>query len=100
MELVLDAFENENYKMLDQIATKEAIRSLGYLLDQLPYPIVQVYSTEWKHEYNYRVELSNDQYFDVYLEFGKWPDCPVEIFTDDEVIAHYHLIRVGEFIQP
>lgn len=44
--------------------------------------------------------MVNGQYFDVYLEYEKWPECPDEDFTDDEVTAHYRLISVGKLIQP
>jgi len=83
------------------VATEDAIHSLSYIPKHSLLPIVQVYPTDSLDSIlNYRVEMVNGQYFDVYLEFGKWPECPDENFTDDEVTAHYRLISVGKLIQP
>ncbi len=101
MELVLDAYMSDDAGFLSQVATKDAIRSLGYIPKDSLSPIVQVYPTDSLDSiFNYRVEMVNEQYFDVYLEYEKWPECPDKDFTDDEVTAHYRLTSVGKLIQP
>ncbi len=101
MEIVLDAHRNNDYALLNQIATEQAIQNLNYFPKALPLPIQQVYPTDsLKSKYNYRVEMINGEYFDVYLEFEGWLECPVEEFTDEEVIEQYRLMQVGKLVAP
>ncbi len=101
MEIVLEARKNQDKELLQKLATNGAIFSLDRL-PNLPSQPVDVLPLDYLKdtEYNYRVFYDDTHYFDVWLEYNAWPECPDDEFTDEEVMAHFRLLRVGNYNEP
>lgn len=101
IEIVLEAHKNHDYAMLQQLATEDAISSLDAFPNLSSQPIDVLPLDYLKDtEYNNRVFYDDTHYFDVWLEYEAWPECPDDEFTDEEVMAHFRLLRVGNYNEP
>lgn len=99
MELILDARSKNDDGFLHIVASSEAIIDLYELSDLPDIRFTIQFKDFLESEYNYRIVFEELGYFDVYLEHGRWLECRDEEFTDEEVINHFKLLRVGSFYE-
>ena len=100
VSMVIDAYETKNYEVLNKIANDEALIQLEKLQIEGK-ELTRIESLDsLKSTYNYRVFFQEDQYFDVYLDYEAWPQCPDSEYTDSEIQKHFFLAKVGSWHNP